>query len=53
MKPIPINTDKDGVCKTITTRQGRLSVENYLGRMEHGGWDCQMTAILEIYEPEQ
>lgn len=47
MKRIPINTDKDGNCKTITTRQGRLGVENYLGRLEHGGWDCQMTCILE------
>jgi len=29
---------------------GRLSWENFLGRMEHGGWDTQMTSILEIYE---
>jgi len=28
---------------------GWQGVENYLGRMEHGGWDCQMTSILEIY----
>ena len=45
-----MNTDRDGCCKTIYGRLGRLSWENYLGRMEHGGWDCQMTSILEIYE---
>lgn len=50
MKVIPINTDRDGVCKCITTRQGRLGWENYLGRLEHGGWDCQMTCIMEIEE---
>lgn len=49
---VPINTDSDGACKCITTRQGRLSWENYLGRLEHGGWDCQMTSILEIYDDE-
>ena len=48
-KVIPINT-ADGVCKCLTTRQGRLGWENYLGRMEHGGWDCQMTSIMEVYE---
>lgn len=46
---IPMNT-VGGVCKTLTTRDGRLGWENYLGRLEHGGWDCQMTSILEIYE---
>lgn len=45
-----MNTDRDGCCKTIFSRLGRLSWENYLGRMEHGGWDCQMTSILEVYE---
>lgn len=44
-----INTDVDGCCKTLYARVGRLSWENYLGRLEHGGWDCQMTSILEIY----
>lgn len=52
MKLIPINTDTDGNCKCITTRQGRLGTENYLGRLEHGGWDCQMTSILEIWTKE-
>ena len=49
-RTIPINTDIAGNCKCITTRQGRLGWENYLGRMEHGGWDCQMTSIIEVYE---
>lgn len=39
----------DGTCKTIFARMGRLSWENYLGRLEHGGWDCQMTSVLEIW----
>ena len=39
-------------CKTIYSRIGRLSWENYLGRLEHGGWDCQMTSILEVYEED-
>ena len=47
---IPINTTIDGCHKTIYSRMGRLSWENFLGRIEHGGWDCQMTSILEIYE---
>ena len=42
----------DGACKTITTRQGRLSWENYLGRLEHGGWDSMMTCIMEVYETD-
>ena len=41
-----------GACKTIFARLGRLSWENYLGRLEHGGRDCQMTSILEIYEDQ-
>ena len=45
-----MNTDKDGNCKTIFTRYGRLSWENFLGRLEHGGWDCQMTCVAEVYE---
>lgn len=49
---IPINTTEGGCHKTIYSRMGRLSWENYLGRLEHGGWDCQMTSILEIYEVE-
>jgi len=44
----PINTDRRGLCKTIYGRMGRLSWENYLGRMENGGWDTQMTCIMEI-----
>lgn len=47
---VPINTTEDGCHKTIYSRMGRLSWENFLGRMEHGGWDCQMTSIMEIYE---
>ena len=46
----PMNTTLDGCCKTIYGRMGRLSWENYLGRIEHGGWDCQMTCIMEVYE---
>lgn len=46
---MPINTASD-VCKCLTTRQGRLGWENYLGRLEHGGWDSQMTCIMEIYD---
>lgn len=45
-----LNACQDGTCKTIYGRMGRLSWENYLGRLEHGGWDCQMTSILEVYE---
>ena len=52
MKPIPLNTDKNNNCKTITTRQGRLGWENYLGRLEHGGWESFMTCILEIWTKE-
>ena len=48
---IPINT-AGGVCKCIYARLGRLSWENYLGRLEHGGWDCQMTSIMEVYEEQ-
>lgn len=44
-----INT-VDGCHKTIYSRMGRLSWENFLGRLEHGGWDCQMTSIVEVYE---
>lgn len=46
---IPINT-ADGCCKCLITRVGRLGWENYLGRVEHGGWDSQFTCILEVYE---
>lgn len=49
---IPINTTNDDVCKTIFTRVGRLSWENLLGRIEHGGWDTQFTGILELYEDD-
>jgi hypothetical protein len=49
MKKIPLNT-VDGCHKTIYSRMGRLSWENYLGRIEHGGWDCQMTSIMEVYD---
>lgn len=49
---IPINTTIDGCHKTIYSRIGRLSWENFLGRLEHGGWDSQMTSILEIYDDE-
>ena len=45
-----INTDVDGCCKTLYARVGRLSWENYLGRLEHGGWDSQMTCIMEYEE---
>lgn len=48
-KRIPLNT-VDGCHKTIYSRMGRLSWENYLGRIEHGGWDCQMTSIMEVYD---
>lgn len=48
---LPINT-VEGVCKCLFTRIGRLSWENYLGRLEHGGWDTQMTSIMEVYEEE-
>lgn len=50
-KVIAINT-VGGVCKTLFTRYGRLGWENFLGRMEHGGWDCQMTSIMEVYEED-
>lgn len=46
---IPIN-DVVGCCKTILARYGRLGLENFLGRLEHGGWDSRMTAIMEIVE---
>lgn len=46
---IPMNTI-DGNCKTIYARCGRLSWENFLGRLEHGGWDCQFTAVVEVQE---
>jgi hypothetical protein len=52
MKRVPINTDKDGCHKTIYSRIGRLSWENFLGLLEHGGWDSQMTCLLEIYPEE-
>lgn len=52
MKQIPMNTDTDGCCKTLTTRQGRLGIENYLGRMEHGGWDSMMTCIMQAYDDD-
>jgi len=51
MKKIPLNTI-DGCHKTIYSRMGRLSWENYLGRIEHGGWDCQMTSIMEVYDDD-
>lgn len=44
-----LNPCLDGTCKTIYARLGRLSWENYLGRLEHGGWDTQMTCILEVW----
>ena len=47
---VPLNTNIDGCHKTIYSRMGRLGWENFLGRLEHGGWDCQMTSIMEIYE---
>lgn len=47
-----INTDVDGCCKTLYARVGRLSWENYLGRLEHGGWDSQMTCIMEYTDEE-
>ena len=48
-----LNTDADGCCKCIYARMGRLSWENFLGRLEHGGWDSQMTCILEYtYEED-
>ena len=47
-----LNACADGTCKTIFARLGRLSWENYLGRLEHGGWDCQMTSIMEIWTIE-
>lgn len=50
---VPINTTTDGCHKTIYSRVGRLGWENYLGRFEHGGWDCQMTSILEIYDDDE
>ena len=49
---IPINTDREGVCKCLFTRYGRLGWENFLGRLEHGGWDTRMTCIMETYEEE-
>ncbi len=49
---VPLNTTLDGCHKTIYSRMGRLSWENFLGRIEHGGWDCQMTSILEITEDD-
>lgn len=52
MKTIPLNTTLDGMCKTIYARIGRLSWENFLGRLEHGGWDCQMTSIMEVSDEE-
>lgn len=51
MRRIPLNT-VDGCHKTIYSRMGRLSWENYLGRIEHGGWDCQMTSIMEVYDDD-
>lgn len=47
-KIVLLNTCRGGICKTIYSRIGRLSWENFLGRMENGGWDCQMTCIMEI-----
>ena len=47
----PMNTT-NGLCKTIYGRMGRLSWENYLGRLEHGGWESFMTCILEIWTIE-
>ena len=48
-RKVAINTT-GGVCKTLYSRYGRLSWENFLGRLENGGWDCQITSIMEIYE---
>ena len=48
----PINTTDDGCCRTILSREGRYSWENFLGRLEHGGWDCPMTSFLEVYDEE-
>ena len=50
MKSVVILNWIDGCSKCIYSRMGRLSWENYLGRMEHGGWDCQMTSIMEVYD---
>ena len=47
---IMILNGSDGCHKCIHTRQGRLSWENYLGRLEHGGWDSMMTSVMEIYD---
>ena len=47
-----LNTCLDGTCKTIYSRMGRLSWENFLGRIENGGWDCQMTSVLEVWTSE-
>lgn len=47
MRVIPLNT-VDGCCKCLVTRMGRLSWENFLGRLEHGGWDSKMTSVMEI-----
>lgn len=48
-KTVPLNT-VDGCCKCLFTRYGRLGWENFLGRIIGGGWDVQMTSIMEIYE---
>ena len=49
---LPMNTDRDGCYKTIYGRMGRLSWENYLGRIEHGGWESYMTCVLEVWMTE-
>ena len=46
-KMIPMNTI-EGCCKCVFTRYGRLGWENFLGRLSHGGWDTQMTSIMEV-----
>jgi hypothetical protein len=49
---LPLHRGVGGVCKCIYARYGKLSWENFLGRLEHGGWDCQMTCVMEINDEE-
>lgn len=51
MKKIVLN-GTNGLCKTLYARVGRLSWENFLGRLEHGGWDSMMTCIMEVDDGE-
>ena len=43
---------RGGACKCLFARLGRMGWENFLGRLEHGGWDTQMTSIMEVYEKD-